>query len=167
MTGDRKTAPRPVKRPHTSDGDQQEWPLNLVFRNAGQTPAYAVVIKAERYLGPRKPIDEIFALSDSAEASPPSIMAPDARHTMRLGGIEPGRASFLAAQRAEKYCYVWGRVDYIDAFGQKHFTKFQMWQGFTAVHQFGFCQVGNKTDDEFPERLWRSPSSNTHTHKNS
>jgi hypothetical protein len=82
-------------------------------------------------------------------------MAPDAAHTMRLGGIEPGHAKFLAAQNAGLYCYVWGRVDYIDTFGREHFTKFQMWQNFMAVHQFGFCEVGNKTDDVFPERWWQ------------
>jgi hypothetical protein len=139
-------------RPNIDDGDNQEWPIHLVFQNAGQTPAYALVIKAERCLVPQQPIDKIFALSDSAESSPPCIMAPDGRHTMQLGGIEPGHASFLNAQRAGTYCYVWGRVDYIDTFGRKHFTEFQMWQNFSAIHQFGFCQVGNKTDDEFPER---------------
>ena len=77
---------------------------------------------------------------------------------MQLGGLEPGHAKYLAAQRAEKYCSVWGKLDYIDTFGRKHFTKFQMWQSFQGIHQFGFCQVGNGTDDEFPEgwRQWLS-----------
>ena len=141
-------------RPDTEDGDNREWPIHLVFQNSGQTPAYAVAIKAESHIGLRKPIDSIFPLSESAEISPPSIMAPGARHTMRLGGIEPGHASYLRAQKTEQYCYVWGRLDYIDTFGRKHFTKFQMWQGFEGVHQFGFCQVGNGTDDEFSEG-WR------------
>jgi hypothetical protein len=73
---------------------------------------------------------------------------------IRLGGLEPGQAKFFAAQRAGLYCYVWGRVDYVDTFGRKHFTKFQMWHGFFAINQFGFSQVGNGTDDEFPERWW-------------
>jgi hypothetical protein len=142
-------------RPNTGDGDEQEWPIHLVFRNAGQTPAYATVITAESYLGSGKPKDEIFALSKAAETSQPSIMGPAASHTMRLGGLEPGHAKFLAAQKAEMYCYVWGRVDYIDTFGRDHFTKFQMWQNFTGVQQFGFCEVGNATDDEFPKWWWR------------
>jgi hypothetical protein len=158
----RKTAERQLRayvlmkttsfhRPDTEDGDNREWPIHLVFQNSGQTPAYAVAIKAESYLGLRKPIDSIFSLSEAAQISPPSIMAPGARHTMRLGGIEPGHASYLRALKTEQYCYVWGRLDYIDTFGRKHFTKFQMWQGFEGIHQFGFCQVGNGTDDELPE----------------
>jgi hypothetical protein len=138
-------------RPDTGDGDRQEWPIHVVYNNAGQTPAYAAVVTAESYLGQRKPIDEIFVVARAAEVSPPSIVQPGARHTMRLGGLEPGHEKFLAAQRAEMYCYVWGRIDYTDTFGRQHFTKFQMWQNFTAVHQFGFCQVGNVSDDEFPE----------------
>jgi len=141
-------------RPDVSDGDKREWPIHLVFRNAGKTPAYAAVVTAESYLGQRKPINEIFVLSEAAEVSPPSIMEPGGRHTMRLGGLEPGHEKFLVAQRTEMYCYVWGRIDYIDTFGREHFTKFQMWQNFTAVHQFSFCQVGNVTDDKFPERSW-------------
>jgi hypothetical protein len=142
-------------RPNVSNADQQEWPIHLVFRNAGKTPAYAVVIEVETDLGAQRPKEEIFVLSKASVTSPPSVMAPDAAHTMRLGGIEPGHAKFLAAQNAGLYCYVWGRVDYIDTFGREHFTKFQMWQNFMAVHQFGFCEVGNKTDDVFPERWWQ------------
>jgi hypothetical protein len=140
------------RRPETEDGDNRHWPIHLVFQNSGQTPAYSVTIRAERCLGQQRPIDSIFPFSEAAEISPPSIIAPGGRHTMQLGGLEPGHAGYLAAQRAGKYCYVWGRLDYVDTFGRKHFTKFQMWQGFyQGINQFGFCQVGNSTDDEFPE----------------
>ena len=131
-------------RPNTSDGDEQEWPIHLVFRNAGHTPAYAVLVTTKTFLGLRKPMDEIFTLDKSAEVSPQSVMAPEGRLTMRLGGLEPGRAKFLAAQEAEMYCYVWGRLDYIDTFGRKHFTKFQMWHGFGPIYQFGFVRSGTR-----------------------
>lgn len=143
------------ERPDTTDGDHQEWPILVVVQNSGGTPAYNVIIKAECYLGDRKPMNEIFVLSEAADVSPQSIIPPGDRHVMRLGGLEPGYSKFMAAQRTERYCYVWGRIDYIDTFSRKHFTTFQMWHGFIAVNQFGFSLVGNTTDDEFPEVWWR------------
>jgi hypothetical protein len=60
-----------------------------------------------------------------------------------------------SAAAARKFAYVWGRVDYIDAFGRPHFQTFQMVSHFGQIHQFVFCQNGNATDDRFRRGWWR------------
>jgi hypothetical protein len=143
-------------RPNTPDGDTKPWHIHLVFNNFGKTPAYSAVFQVERTLRTNPPVDLRLELTDAATISAPAIIPSGHIHTLRLGGFDGGLADFVEARRSGQVCFAWGRVDYIDTFGSHHFTTFQMACNFGQVHQFGFCQNGNGTDDRF-RRWWKSP----------
>jgi hypothetical protein len=146
-------------RPENENGDNQHWAIHLVFKNFGRTPAYATVVTATRRMEPR-PLgnDVLLEIPDDAEVAPETIVGPGHIHTMTLGGLQNGARDFIEAGRSGQACYAWGRAEYIDAFGQPHFTTFQMICLFGQVHQFGFCRQGNGTDDRFrrPRRFWHN-----------
>jgi hypothetical protein len=145
-------------RPNVSGGDNMTWAIHVIFKNFGKTPAYAAVIRLERKLEVDPPVELVLSLSNNATVGPPQSVPPGHIHTIVVGGLERGLIDFLEARRSNQVCFVWGRVDYIDTFGGRHFTTFQMACNFGQHHQFGYCQNGNGTDDQFRRlRDWFNP----------
>jgi hypothetical protein len=124
------------------------WAVHVILKNFGQTPAYFVDAKTERRISQTIPETESLSLSTEAQTVAGTIIAPGHLHTIPLSNF------LISGQGEAKYCnvnghvaYVWGRVDYVDAFGQRHFTKFQMVHHTSDAPQFAVCAVGNETDD--------------------
>jgi hypothetical protein len=158
----RKTAERQLRayllidraefaQPEMEGGEHQPWHIHVVVRNFGATPAYGASIKASKRLAVGLP-DDILLTEPVDETTSAAVIVPQGHPTtLRIGGLDHGIADFIEAGQSNQVAYIWGRVDYFDAFGHPHFTKFQMVNYFGQVHQFGFCQEGNRTDD-FPSR---------------
>jgi hypothetical protein len=135
-------------RPETEDGDARPWLIHVVIKNFGQTPAFNLTIKAARGIDLNAANSKALEIPSDADISPCVAVAPNHVTTMRLGGLENGVIDWRQAARLRQKVYLWGRVDYFDVFGHPHFTAFQMVCAFEQwVHQFGFLQHGNGTDD--------------------
>lgn len=135
-------------RPETEDGDARPWPIHIVIKNFGQTPAFNLTIKAARGIDLDAANSRALEIPSGADISPCVAVAPNHITTMRLAGLENGIIDWREAARLRQKAYLWGRIDYFDVFGHSHFTTFQMVCAFEqGVHQFGFLQHGNGSDD--------------------
>jgi hypothetical protein len=124
------------------------WHIHLMVKNSGQTPAYDVVIKAEREIGPAKPDDVLLPLSGQIETQSKVSVAPGKIATSMYPcnwdhcDLPPGIESWNLARQNRKRAYLWGRIDYV-TFGVPRFTTFQMVNHFGQVASFSICQNGN------------------------
>jgi hypothetical protein len=125
----------------------QAWHLDLVFENYGATPASSVVI--ETHL-------ELRAVED-----PAYILLAEETVTTRLGGFAPksiilhrdpakelgrGTTTWNALRNTDQAFYLAGAISYVDAFGARHRTTFQMMCEPSNVTSFGHSEVGNEYD---------------------
>jgi hypothetical protein len=102
-------------------GDRAEIAIEIVFRNAGQTPAYDVEIWCEPPIIGRidaRPFDQ-----KPRFAPVKTIIAPDSKFVVRRAVSFTDDANVIQAiQNSERAIFVWGRVNYVDAFEEKrHF----------------------------------------------
>jgi hypothetical protein len=138
------------QRPGLPNGDDLPWRIEFSVRNSGQTPAYRVGVIVQSDVGvTRKPDDAIFELGDGKVSYPESLLPPGTVHEVRLAdGLEFGKSEFLDYQSKNLAAYIWGRVDYVDCFGNPHWTQFQAQSLFGSDTHFGYFGKGNRTDDE-------------------
>lgn len=137
--------------PKTAGGNEEPWYVHIVFKNFGQTPAHFSVVKAMLALGTPKPVDTLLELTSEATVYSEATIPPGNTHTVRVRCLDNGLADYLARRATGDHAYIWGRIDYIDIFGGKNFTEFQMVQVFGQLHQFAFCNKGNRTEARRPD----------------
>jgi len=121
-----------------------DFSLVIMIKNFGQTPAYNVVTKAKIELFPEKH-NRLLKIRKKDKAFPSISISPGAYTSQTIPfpiNINDWRAYGQIGRKA----YLWGRIDYIDAFHEKRFVEFQMVHHFGAIAQFAFCNVGNKTE---------------------
>jgi hypothetical protein len=141
-------------RPTTDNADNEPWLVHIMYKNWGQTPAFETVITSEIEIGAAKEEDRPLLLSKKAETSPVHVIPPGHRHTLRRLGLSHGLAQFHANRMAGTRAYAWGRIDYVDIFGKRHFTRFQQECVFGQVLQFRVIgRTGNDTDDRLASRF--------------
>ena len=119
--------------------------INTIIKNFGQTPCYKAIVKFECDICPTKLPDFIIPFTNNAETHSNVIIAPGHMHTITIDRTAEvsGEGQWAAFKRAGKCTYVWGRIDYMDAFGQPHFTTFQMYCPFFSATSFALSKNGN------------------------
>jgi hypothetical protein len=61
---------------------------------------------------------------------------------------EVSDAAHKDVENSRSAVYVYGRLDYIDGFGQKHWTDFCQWYGLFTPTVAGLCNMHNDGDRE-------------------
>jgi hypothetical protein len=127
-----------------------------IVRNSGQTPAYDVIHWAEI---------AVRAISDEATLSPPLRLDLVSANTIPPGGEitklrwAPNKLSdddIAGIKNSTKAIFVYGRIEYIDAFAKKRFTNYRL--AFSGVYppkenaSMTFCNSGNRTDEHTESR---------------
>jgi hypothetical protein len=98
--------------------------IKIRFRNAGQTPAYDVEIRCDPPIIARhdaRPFDR-----EPQFAPVKTIIAPNSKFDIRRTLTLADDAGLIpAVQNSERAIFVWGRVDYVDAFAEKRHFLFR------------------------------------------
>jgi hypothetical protein len=107
----------------TADIDEGTLTGRIILKNAGQTPAYKV-----RYAISTRAFDLplIWNAEDAQPMSDRTHIAPGIEHEIgRSTAIEVVQIRRLQSAPKETDAFIWGRVDYADAFGGKRWTTFR------------------------------------------
>lgn len=125
------------------DRKEDFWAIHIIVKNSGQTPAYKMRAKTEKRFIQNGP--EIMELSDESMSHPIITIAPGHDYTIRMAFNEfPKSLNLWETFKNEGFrAYVYGRIDYEDAFGKPRFLTFQMVHGCEPIHEFGMCDKGN------------------------
>ena len=139
----------------SADVDDRNRPvtINVDFKNSGQTPAHAVTC---------------WMRTESSAAEPAIFGRPPIEHPDCVGVEGPGQKNHISAirrlvtdefdevdevqvwQRGEKALYVWGQIDYVDAFDVRRWTKFRFVMpregAGEAGGKFRSCGSGNEAE---------------------
>jgi hypothetical protein len=119
--------------------------IGIKIKNYGLTPASDVRIRVEYSSGPRRDESAAFPLSDKAVLYPKVHIPPGQTITIHAPTAESQTDSreWFRRNQAEEVAYLWGRINYKDAFGEERFTTWQMLNHFTSMTAFGWCEEGN------------------------
>lgn len=121
----------------------------VVIKNAGATPAFKVVHWGEAEFRPVAE-EELLTIPKlqrlaHTNAVPPGGLAQKTRDVRKLS-----RSEIAAFRRGELVLYVWGRIEYTDAFGADHFTTYRFsYTGRWPIPEMGilnFCANGNNAN---------------------
>jgi hypothetical protein len=97
--------------------------IDIQFRNAGQTPAYDVRIScANPIIG--RPIDRPYE-KPSPFAPIRSIIGPGRTFSVQRLITQVSGEQLRQIQNGERVIWIWGRVDYVDAFKSARYLEFQ------------------------------------------
>jgi hypothetical protein len=97
--------------------------IDIQFRNAGQTPAYSVEIRcAPPVIG--RPTDRHFD-TPSRFAPVKTIIGPGKEFSVRHRITQVSAVHLRQIQNAERAIWIWGRVDYVDAFNKARYLGFR------------------------------------------
>jgi len=118
------------------------WAVHLILKNFGATPADKLVVKLERDTKAAIARDALLPLSANAVTQGPQSIAPGHFVTIRAP-LLANNFNFAGSRAAGNKAYVWGRVDYIDAFKRKRAITIQMVHDLDDIEPFAFCEVGN------------------------
>jgi hypothetical protein len=123
------------------------WYIRVTLRNFGQTPAYSVVVKCEKEICATKDENIIPPFSTNVAVHPPAIMPPGHPHLALLVCEELcNYQAWNSLVQAGKNAYIWGHVDYIDAFAKRRFTTFYSVCHPAVAYDFAYCKSGNDAD---------------------
>lgn len=127
---------------------QNSWYIHLLIRNFGTTPAYAAIPITQWEIGAHRNETTVFPIGAAAVAHPKTMIPPGHAHTIRIHcpPIGAGLDGWASQGAADHRAYLWGRVDYRDAFDMPHWAKFQMTCYFGTVSSFAYCEAGNESD---------------------
>jgi hypothetical protein len=84
----------------------------------------------------------IFPFTDRNRIFPNIMLAPNQPNTIRIDIAEMVDCTHARG----KFAYIWGRLDYTDAFCEPRFMTFQMAYDFGPLQAFGVCAAGNDAD---------------------
>lgn len=128
------------------------WKANITIKNFGQTPAFNMTTKVEKKIRPAIAADIFLEFSDACILQPEITIGPGGSVNILVDfseiPINPNEWNKLREQCTKGY--VWGRIDYVDAFNDPRFTTFQMINHFAQIHQFCYCLRGNGTEFSLP-----------------
>jgi hypothetical protein len=117
--------------------------IDLAFKNWGKTPAHNGVVKFESDVCALKEKDLIIPLTDKAETMSNLVFAPGHQQTIHINKNEISWTNWQNGGWGMAV-YVWGRLNYTDAFDEPRFTTFQLVHTFTEVEEFAVCANGNE-----------------------
>jgi hypothetical protein len=122
--------------------DGTRYYVDLAFKNWGNTPARKGTVKFEFALRDAIQRDPVIPFTDKAETMENLVFAPGHQQVLHINRNEISRVE--RGGGCERAAYVWGRLDYIDAFDKPRFTTFQVVHTFTEVEEFAVCANGNE-----------------------
>jgi hypothetical protein len=116
--------------------------VSVTLKNFGATPAYKLAVAADAQIA--FAVDQVpvaTSVSKTLGHLPPGLELRIARPAVPSIGTAPGDEVDTAYSRI----FVYGCVEYIDTFGEPHFTRFRLEEG--PDRKFFACDAGNETDD--------------------
>jgi hypothetical protein len=115
--------------------------VTITIRNFGATPAYKLAIAvAAQIAGNEQQLCVATSPSRTLGHLPPGVEFAITRSAL----IYPGTVLTDEADSARSV-FVHGCIEYVDTFGDPHFTRFRLQDG--PDQKFFACQEGNETDD--------------------
>jgi hypothetical protein len=116
--------------------------VSITIKNFGATPAYKLTVAADAQIA--FSVDQVPVATSTCKTLghlPPGLEVRIPRPAVLSIGTAPGDEVDAA------YCriFVYGCVEYVDTFGEPHFTRFRLEEG--ADRKFFACDAGNETDD--------------------
>ncbi|MGH6870069.1 MAG: hypothetical protein ACREHE_01070 [Rhizomicrobium sp.] len=129
------------------NGPNATWTATVTIRNFGKTPAYSAKIRAEGAVREKEDAIKIIPRSDEHFVRQETIIPPGHPFiaVVDLQELPVDIHYWYKVLGSTKLPFVWGRVDYVDAFGRPRWTQFQLihLHGYLT---FAFCAVGNEAD---------------------
>jgi hypothetical protein len=125
------------------------WMAAIKIRNFGDTPAYNVCIKAEKRVCLALPENDLLEFSGNSSTLAQSVIGPGAFSTITIDfshEIPDDWGQWRPLRVENKKGYIWGRIEYRDAFDKQRFTTFQMIHDFMQIEQFAYCERGNNSE---------------------
>jgi hypothetical protein len=116
----------------------------LKIKNTGQTPAYNVVAQGKIYSNEYPQVDYVDPIIDPQKPIGKIVLSPQQEFDLRCYGA--GRAPDKPGTTFASY--IIARVEYVDAFKNKHWTNFCfVWRYIDGVNRLVPAEKGNTTDD--------------------
>jgi hypothetical protein len=116
--------------------------VNITIRNFGATPAYKLAVAANAQIA--FAMDQVSVVTSSSKTMghlPPGLEFKIPRPAVLSIGTAPGSEVDTSYSRI----FVYGCIEYVDTFGEPHFTRFRLEEG--PDRKFFACHEGNETDD--------------------
>jgi hypothetical protein len=110
--------------------------------NFGDTPARNFVVRAEAIFANREETKVDFSPLSTLEPSAPTVLGPKGK-TNILRGIKMAGDAHETYARGENALYVYGQIEYIDAFDGLRCTSFRMMHFSGPTDHFIMCEYGN------------------------
>lgn len=116
--------------------------VSLTIKNFGATPAYKLAVAADAQIAfAANQVPVATSTCKTLGHLPPGLELRIPRAAVLSIGTAPGDEVDTAYSRI----FVYGCVEYVDTFGEPHFTRFRLEEG--ADRKFFACEAGNETDD--------------------
>lgn len=116
--------------------------VSLTLKNFGATPAYKIAVAADAQIA--FAVDQVPVATSTCKTLghlPPGLELRIQRPAVLSIGTAPGDEVDTAYSRI----FLYGCVEYVDTFGEPHFTRFRLEEG--PDRKFFACDAGNETDD--------------------
>ena len=115
--------------------------VGLILKNFGATPAYKLTVAADAQIA--FAVDQVPVATSTCKTLghlPPGLELRIPRPAVLSIVMAPGEVD-----TAYSRIFVYGCVEYVDTFGEPHFTRFRLEEG--PDRKFFACDAGNETDD--------------------
>jgi hypothetical protein len=116
--------------------------VNITLRNFGTTPAYKLAVAADAQIAFF--VDQVPVATSASKTLgylPPGLDFKIPRPAV----LSIGTSRADETNTADSRIFVYGCIEYVDTFGEPHFTRFRLQEG--ADGRFFACEEGNETDD--------------------
>jgi hypothetical protein len=116
--------------------------VTITIKNFGATPAYKLAVAADAQIA--FSVDHVpvaTRVSKTLGHLPPGLEFKISRPTVVSLGTARGNEADTAYSRV----FAYGCIEYVDTFGEPHFTRFRLEEG--SGRKFFACAEGNETDD--------------------
>jgi hypothetical protein len=116
--------------------------VSITIKNFGATPAYKLAVAADAQIA--FSVDQVpvaTSISKTLGHLPPGLEFKIPRPAV----VSIGTASGNNVDTAYSRVFVYGCIEYVDTFGDPHFTRFRLEEG--PDRRFFACDEGNETDD--------------------
>jgi hypothetical protein len=116
--------------------------VSITLKNFGATPAYKLTVAADAQIA--FAVDQVPVATSTCKTLghlPPGLELRIPRPAVLSIVMAPGDEVDTAYSRI----FVYGCVEYVDTFGEPHFTRFRLEEG--PDRRFFACDAGNETDD--------------------
>jgi hypothetical protein len=116
--------------------------VTITIKNFGATPAYKLAVAADAQIAfSPDHVPVATSISKTLGHLPPGLEFKISRPAV----VSIGTARGHEADSAYSRVFTYGCIEYVDTFGEPHFTRFRLEEG--SGRKFFACSEGNETDD--------------------